>query len=283
MKLLSLLFVLFTSISYAQLDLPKPSSDAMLKQNIGQVNFELHYGRPSVRGRKIFGELVPYNKLWRTGANKTTTLYFDKDVKIAGAQLHAGIYSLATIPGEKEWTVMFNSDTSKIYGEPSEYDAKNEVLQFKVKPIKSLRFTETLLIDLEEKRNDAVFVLSWENTEIRFVIETGAHQRALASIERELQKTPDDPEVKLSAAWYHLMTNENYEKALQWTNESLAKEETWWGYEMKINTLQKLKRNDEAKKAAAAGIDFLKRKKPDDWQKGVSEFELKQKTLSSSK
>jgi hypothetical protein len=223
---------------------------------------------------------VPYSRLWRTGAGKTTTLSFDKDVKIDGRPLRAGIYSLVTIPGEKEWTIMFNSDTSKIYGDPSEYDAKTEVLQFNVKPIQTSKFTETLLIDLEHRRNDAVFVLSWENTQVQFVIETGAHQQALAAIERELQKNPEDQDTRLTAAWYYLMNNEDPQKALQWTNECLVKEETWWAHQIKVDALIKLRKVNEAKKAAAAAIDFLKKNKIEGWDRGVAEFELKVKNLS---
>jgi hypothetical protein len=280
MKSLTFFLVFTITLSYAQLQLPGWSADATVAQNIGNVNFKIHYGRPSVRERKIFGELVPYNRLWRTGAGKATTLSFDKDVKIGGKQLRAGVYSLATIPGEKEWTILFNSDTSKIYGDPSEYDAKTEVLQFKIKSNKAAKFTETFLIDLEQKRNDAVFALSWENTEVRFVIETGAHQEALAAIEREMQKNPEDQDTRLTAAWYYLMNNENAQKALQWSTEAMSREETWWAHEIKVEALVKLRKISEAKKAAAAAIDFLKKKKMEGWERGVAGFELKIKKLS---
>jgi hypothetical protein len=255
----------------------------VIRQKIGYTTFEIKYGRPSVRGRKIFNGLVPYNRLWRTGAGKASTIYFDTDVTITGKKIDAGIYSLATIPGEKQWTIMLNSDTSKIYGAPSEYNGETEVLKFTTSAKRSGRFYETLTIDLEQKKNDAIFVLLWENTEVSFSIETGSNAFALASINSELQKNPADHELKLTAAWYYYMNNEDAAKALGWVNESLAKEQTWWGHELKFDLLERLNRNEEARKAAENGIVFLKQKKTEGWERGVAEFESKLKNLSGAK
>lgn len=283
MRYLFLLLVLMANVAVAQLQLPEWSSDAMIRQKIGYTTFEMRYGRPSVRGRKIFDGLVPFNRLWRTGAGKASTIYFDKDVTIAGKKIGAGIYSLATIPGEKEWSVMLNSDTSKIYGAPSEYDSKTEVLRFTVSSKRTARFYETLTIDLEQKKNDAVFVLLWENTEISFPIETGTNALAIASINSEMQKNPADHELKLTAAWYYYMNNEDPSRALGWVNESLAKEQTWWGHELKVDLLERLNKKEEARKAAQDGIAFLKEKRTEGWERGVAEFELKLKNLGTTK
>ena len=284
MKNLSvLLLMLIAHHAFSQLELPGWSSDVTMRQKIGFTNFELRYGRPSVRGRKIFDGLVRYGKLWRTGANKATTISFDKDVTIGGKNVSAGIYSLATIPGIKEWTVVFNTDTSKVYGDPSEYDVKTEALRFTVTPKKSGRFYETFTIDLEQKKGDAVLVLLWENTEISFDIVTNAHQLAMRSIDAELQRHPDDYETKLTAAWYYYMNGEDAGKALKWVDESLEKEETWWGHELRSDLLIRLGKTDEAKTAIENGIAFLQRTKRDGWEKGVLEFQVKIKNLRQSK
>lgn len=279
MKYLIIILLFITNLSFAQLQLPEWSAHATITQKIGYTNFVITYGRPSVRGRKIFDGLVPYNILWRTGAGKATTISFDREVTIAGKKVLPGIYSVATIPTAKEWTIMLNADTSKIYGHPSEYDAKTEVLKFTVPSKSSKRFYETMTIDLEQKKNDAVFVLLWEDKEINFLIETGANREALTSIESEIKRNPEDHELKLGAAWYYYMNGEDSEKGLAWVSESLAKEQTWWGYELKADFLQRLNRKQEALKAAEEGIVFLEKKKPDGWERGIAEFRLKQKNM----
>jgi hypothetical protein len=129
---------------------------------IGGAAIKIQYGSPSVRGRKIWGELVPYGKIWRTGANPVTTFQTSKDIKVEGQTLHAGKYSLFTTPGENEWKVIFNSQTGqwgiKRDGTAND-DPTKDVLTVTVKPMKSKGFNERLKFEI----NSNGFVLLWEN------------------------------------------------------------------------------------------------------------------------
>lgn len=154
--LLTLLLIFCKTTSHAQLNLPDLSPEGEILQQAGFTTIKIRYGRPAARGRKIMGDVVPYNSLWRTGAGRCSTISFDNDVFINNAKVSAGVYAILTIPGEKNWTVLFNSDTSKLYGDPREYDVKTEVIRFSVIPKKAGRFYESLTIDLDIVLYDAV-------------------------------------------------------------------------------------------------------------------------------
>ena len=127
----------------AQFEAPQPSPKATLTQRVGLTDVTISYSRPSVKGRVIWGELVPFDKVWRTGANSATTITFSDDVTVEGQKLAAGTYSVFTIPGKAEWTVIFNNDT-KLWGE-TDYDAAKDALRVKAKPQVS-EMRETLSI-----------------------------------------------------------------------------------------------------------------------------------------
>ena len=192
MKLLSILLMFWSHLIFGQLQLPELSPRAQIVQDVGYTRIEVQYGRPSARERKIFGALVPFQKLWRTGAGKSTWLLFSTDVFIHGKSVSAGAYALVTIPGEMEWTILLTSDTAKYYGDPSEYDVTREIVRMTVSPEKTGHFYESLTIYLDSKKYDAEFYLAWENTQIHFPIVTHSHQKAIASITSTLEKNPDD-------------------------------------------------------------------------------------------
>jgi hypothetical protein len=157
--------VLVTSAASAQ-DSPRENVSGA----IGGANIKIDYGSPSVRGRKIWGDLVPYGSLWRTGANPATTIEISKDVKIEGKVLPAGKYSIFTLPGENEWKVVFNSETEqwgiKDDGTANDDPAK-DVLTVTVKPEKSKAFNEHLTFVI----NDMGFALLWENLAVPVKVE----------------------------------------------------------------------------------------------------------------
>lgn len=154
--------VFFSFSGYAQ-DPPK-SPAATATGKIGAANVTINYSSPSVRGRKIWGELVPYDKVWRAGANTATSIETDKDVMIEGQKLPAGKYSIFATPGEKEWTIILNSETGqwgiKRGGEANRDPAK-DVLSVMVKPKKS-DFNERLVYEVNKKD----VTLKWENVEV---------------------------------------------------------------------------------------------------------------------
>lgn len=135
---------------------PKSSSE----ETIGDLNVKINYSAPSVRGRKIWGDLVPYDKVWRTGADNATTVQFNKDVTVEGQALKAGKYALFTIPGEKEWTVIFNNNPDQ-WG-AYKYDESLDAIRVKAQP-KEYQMTEQLLIDVDP---NGIISISWDRMRV---------------------------------------------------------------------------------------------------------------------
>lgn len=145
---------------------PRVSPNATVSQTIGTTDITITYGRPAVNDREIFGGLVPYNKVWRTGANESTALVVSKDVTIEGHDLSKGTYSLYTIPRKDEWTIIINSKLS--WG--TEYDKSKDVLRFNVKPEKA-GYRERLLFYFEDvTMEEATVVIHWDETKVPFTI-----------------------------------------------------------------------------------------------------------------
>lgn len=160
-KVFLLIALLITATTFAQ---DKPASPKeTVTGKIGNASVEVVYCKPSAKGRKVMGALVPYGEVWRTGANEATTISFDKDVTVEGQKLAAGQYSLFTIPGENEWTIIFNSNP-KQWG-AFKYKKEKDVLRVNVKPSKTA-FTETFTIAVEKSG----LSLKWEETEVNVSI-----------------------------------------------------------------------------------------------------------------
>jgi len=162
-SMLITLLALILSVGAIAQDKKPASPPAKAEGTINGINVTVDYSQPSAKGRKIMGELVPYGKVWRTGANATTSIEFGGDVKIEGKAVPKGKYGLFTIPGENEWTIIINKQAS---GSPFDYDDKKDVLRVNVKPGKTPGFVETFTISVEKNS----VVLSWENTTASFKV-----------------------------------------------------------------------------------------------------------------
>ncbi|MDQ6901605.1 MAG: DUF2911 domain-containing protein [Bacteroidota bacterium] len=158
--------LLMTSFVWAQGDKSKrPSPPEMATGKIKDATITINYSSPAVKGRKIWGDLVPYDKVWRAGANEATLFQTDKNIMIEGKSLPAGKYSLYAIPGKTEWVIVLNSQTGqwgiKMDGGTTEDPAK-DVLKVTVKPVKSTSFNERLKFEVDKKG----FALEWENLKV---------------------------------------------------------------------------------------------------------------------
>jgi hypothetical protein len=173
MQFMRMLTILSLSIPLAaQNQKPLASPKATVMQVVGSTEITITYHRPAVKGRSIFGGLVPYGQVWRTGANENTTISFSNDVKINGKSLKAGTYGLHTIPGQSSWTIVFNSD-SKAWGSYS-YDQKKDALRVDVKPSES-EFVERMRFTIDDMtENRATVVLQWEKTRVTFDVEVSS-------------------------------------------------------------------------------------------------------------
>lgn len=164
LTLLTVFALYFVGVqAIAQDNASRPSPPAQVSQKVGGTTVSIHYGQPSVKGRKVWGELVPYGQVWRTGANEATTFEVDKEVKIEGMTLAAGKYGFFTIPNENDWIIIFNKVPNQ-WG-AFKYDEKQDALRVKVKPKKSSKFNEKLMYSISPKGTVGV---SWENVEVDF-------------------------------------------------------------------------------------------------------------------
>ena len=210
----------------AQLQLPLPSPNATVSQTIGLTDVAITYSRPGVKGRTIWGTLVPYDKPWRTGANASTTITFADPVTVEGKKLAAGAYSLYTVPGKGEWTVVFNSDAKAGAGS---WDAKKDALRVTVKPAESPDFHEWMTFGFESLTpRSADVVLSWEKLRLAFKVETDTDAKALANARAAVAAAKaDDWQTPLRAANYMIENKTNQTDAEAWLKKSLAVKETY--------------------------------------------------------
>jgi len=216
-------------------ELPQPSPSAEVKQRIGLTDVTINYSRPSVKGREIFGKLVPFGELWRTGANANTLITFSDDVKINGIAVKAGRYSFFTIPGKTEWKVIINSSTDG-WGD-GKYDEKNNVFTATVKPGKGI-FQESMRFTFEKLQpTHGSLVLAWAEVYIELKIDVDVDKKALANIEKAMAEATDKNKagVYRNAAKYYLDNKLDLEKALTWINESIAAQEYWYTYWVKAD------------------------------------------------
>lgn len=219
----NLLFLLCTiAFSFgvsAQIEIPQPSPITKVEQKVGLTDVTLEYSRPGMRGREVFGELVPFGEVWRTGANANTKITFGNDVVIGGQNLKAGSYAVYTIPNPKSWDVIFYSDTNN-WGTPEEWDETKVTLSANAE-VSELPFEmETFTIFLDELKNDsAVMNFVWDNTVASLPIEFPTDEITMASIDRVMNgPTAND---YFSAATYFHDSGKDNKKALEWVNKAI--------------------------------------------------------------
>ncbi len=214
------LFLVSGMIAQAQIETPQPSPMATISQKVGLNEFTVAYSRPSLKGRKAFGDVVAMDKLWRFGANMATTLKSTDEFSIQGNKVPAGEYSLFAIPGAAEWTIVLNK-TAKMSG-TSNYKETEDQLRFKVKPEATPYKTETFTLQFSNlKDNAATFEILWENTRVTFDINVDFDAKVMKQID-ETMAGPSAGSYYRSASYYFTNKKDN-KKALEWVNKSLEK------------------------------------------------------------
>ncbi|MGA0833029.1 MAG: DUF2911 domain-containing protein [Candidatus Kapaibacteriota bacterium] len=217
-SLMLALLVLSTSIATAQLKLPVLSPTSTITQEFATSKIEITYSRPSMKGRVIFGDLVPYNQVWRTGANAATKVMFGEEVVIAGTSIKPGSYSLYTVPGTSEWEVIINTNTGS-WGSNG-YDTKDDVVRFTIKPTTLTAPVETFTIGVGNiTYNTCTIDLAWDRTHVSIPVKADNNARLMKEIEQAIER-PNIP--YRAAAQYYLSTNQNLDKALDYAQRSAA-------------------------------------------------------------
>lgn len=225
-------------------NLPRVSPNATVSQTIGITDVGITYGRPSVRGRTIFGDLVPYNEVWRTGANEATTITFSDDVTIEGAPLDAGTYGLFTIPGEERWTIIFNR-TANQWG-AYEYDSSEDALRVEVTPESTARSWEMMTF-LFENVSDAEgqAVLYWADVRVPVTIGVNTTE-VIQQRASEAVANASDWQTPFQYAVYALQNETLLNEALQWIDRSIELEENFDNLSAKARLLAVTGNHSEA-------------------------------------
>ena len=231
-----MLLVVFTTTNIIAQELPKPSPSAKVEQRIGLTDITVVYSRPSVKDRMIWGELVPFDEVWRTGANASSLITFSDDVKIEGQGLKAGTYSFFATPVRgADWTVVFNSVTDG-WG-TSKYDKANDVITLSVTPIKGM-YQESLRFSFEKlKPNAGSLVFAWDVVTIDISIEVDVDAKAWKNIDKAIAEASDEDKagVYRNAAGYAAESGKRLEEALKWINSSIETKSSWYSYWVKAD------------------------------------------------
>ncbi|MGB5369098.1 MAG: DUF2911 domain-containing protein [Flavobacteriaceae bacterium] len=272
MKKLSLLLVIMMGVfaAHAQIETPAPSPFSRLEQKVGLFDVTVEYSRPSMRGRTIFGDLVPYDQLWRTGANSYTLITFGSDVKIDGKDVKAGTYSIFTKPGKTTWEVFFYTDTQG-GGTPSDWDDNKVVAKVTV-PVNQMQTpVETFTIDIDDLNdNGATLGMLWEKTYVGVKFEVPTDAQVTAAIDR-VMAGPGAGDY-YAAAVYYLNANKDINKAKEWMEKAMSKTEKPAFWQLRQQSLIYAKAGDKkaaietAKKSLAAAetagnMDYVKMNK----------------------
>lgn len=217
MKKASLLLAALAStltFSFAQIRTPAPSPSTKLEQSVGLSTITVEYSRPSMRGRKVYGDLVPFGSVSRTGANQGVKVTFSDDVKIAGKDLKKGAYKLLTVPGEKEWKVIFHPNLN-ISTPGADYKESEEALRISVPVSKIPQTIETFTVDFDQIKDSSIeMYMMWENTVVAFTIDVLTDPKVEASI-KQVMAGPSGGDY-LAAATYYANSDKDINKALEW-------------------------------------------------------------------
>ena len=246
----------------AQLSTPRPSPNAIVSQNIGLADVKVAYSRPQMKGRKIFGGVVAYNKMWRTGANSPTKVSITDTISINGVKVVPGDYALYTIPGEAEWTIIFGKNPNVSAGE---YKDDQDAARFKVKPETLPSQVETFTIGFSNLTNaSADFEISWEKTLVRFKITNDYDAKVMAQIN---EKMGVDANLYYQAGSYYNENNKDLNKALEWVTKATDKNPQFYMLHTKAVIQQKLKDCKSALVTAQKSIELSKKANNDEYVK----------------
>jgi hypothetical protein len=274
MKNLFLLFFVFVAVqTNAQVKMPALSPMQTFSQDFGMGNIEIKYCRPSARGRKIFGDLLPYGEIWRTGANGATTIKFTDQVTINDKTIDTGTYAIYTIPGEKKWTFILNKGITN-WG-TNEYKESDDVLRFSTDNIKLKVPKETFTMQIANITTQSCELhIMWEKSSIVIPIKTDVKPKLKAQIEKALQS---EKKPYYQAAQYYNDYEKDLSKALMYSQKAVEeKPEAYWIWLYQAKIQQKLGDKTGALESSKKSIEAAKKENADDYVRFNEEF---QKTL----
>ncbi len=271
--------LLFSVALSAQIKTPAPSPVGKISQEVGLTTIDVEYSRPSAKGRKVFGELVQYGEMWRTGANASTKISFGDDVKVGGTTLAKGKYALYTIPGQKEWTIIFYKNTS-FWGVPgNDFNEADVAARFNV-PVETLKeMEESLTININNLRNASADIeLMWEYAKVVIPVTLDTDTKVMADIKNQMEGP--SASTYYQAARYYFEEKKDMNMALAWVQMALDKGgEKFWIVRLKAQILGELGRYKDAVATAERSSELAKADGNQDYprmnEKSISEWKKK--------
>ncbi len=260
MKNYFILLVLFCLAlpSFGQVQTPQPSPEATVSQNVGLSEVSVNYSRPSAKGRTIFGGLVPFGELWRTGANGSTDITFSQEVTFGGKKVPAGTYSIYTIPRKDMWDVILYTETEH-WGTPSDYSESKAAAVAKVAPSTSSSRIESFTIEFDDLRNSsASIVLAWDQTVVKVPITLNTTEEVQKSIDSALAgPTAND---YFSAARYYFEEGLDMNKAYEWVKKATSmNDKAFWMLKVQAEIEAQMGNNFDAIQTAKKSIELAEK------------------------
>lgn len=251
-------------LAEAQLKTPAPSPTQTIKQDFGLGSIELSYSRPAMKGRKIFGDLVPFGNVWRTGANSATLLTFSDEVSIGGKKVPAGKYGLLSIPNKDSWTLIISKQLDVT--SPAAYKAESDVVRVDVNTMKMGEKMESFTMQFANvKPTSCELHIMWENTAVSLPIATDVDTKVMTQIDQLMNK---DSRPYFNAAMYYMDNGKDLNQALSWFDKAIEQTPTaFWVHHQRANCLAKLGKKAEAKAAAEKSKELAAAAKNDDYVK----------------
>ncbi len=251
-QVFTLLFAFATLALTAQIKTPAPSPMCKITQTVGLTEVNLEFSRPSVKGRTIFGDLVPFGTMWRTGANASSKISFSDDVSIDGHALKAGQYAIYTIPGKEEWEIIFYSDVSH-WGVPDEWKTDNEAARFKAKAYTMPVTVESMTFMIDNLENDkAQLSLIWDKTIVPMTLTVPTDDLVMKTVNR----TMNGPVAGdyYSAGRYYFDSGKDKAKALEYVQKANSMDPKFWTLRMESLILADMGKKKEAIAAAKKSL-----------------------------
>lgn len=256
---LGLNFVASTGVfaEVPKVEFPAASPASTLKQRIGITDVEIEYSRPSIKGRTVFGGLVPYDKVWRAGANSATKIIFSTPVKLNGADVAAGTYGLFAIPGKDEWTIIINkvSDQWGAY----KYSEKDDVVRFKTKPVALNHSVETFTISVDDlKDTSADLDLLWDKVKVPVKIEVSFGDKLRSQIDAVME-SDNAKKPYYQAALFYYNNGLDLAKAKKWVDAAIAERDAHYFNFLKAEILKKMGDKEGAIAAAKHAMELAEK------------------------
>jgi hypothetical protein len=261
---LALLLTSFSSLAQ-QIQMPQASPSSKIIQKVGLTDVTVDFSRPSTKGRKIFGELVPFGQVWRTGANGATVLTFSTEVSISGTKVPAGSYALYSIPGKSSWTMILSKNT-KLWGAIG-YEAKDDLLRFTATPAKTSRMYDSFEIGFSNLTDaSADLSIKWEQTRVEFTIQTEVDPIVMADIKKQvIDAQSTNPALLYQAANYYFTSNKDLTQAYTWIKQSTSSDPKYWTLHLQAKIEMSLGKKTEALESATKSKKLAEEGKNQDY------------------